>query len=311
MSLLLNLRHLEAALEVRRLGSISRTTEVVHLSQSAITQGLHKLERILEFDLFERSHSGLAATEMGHIFLTRAEKALVLLKNIDNVLARHSDTKIRGPIHRSLTVTQLRALMTVVEQSSYSVAARRLQLAQPTVHRAVQDVESVCGYKFFTKSPSGIEASWHAKQVARYIALFFSELSQGLEEVQEHFGQMTGRLRIGCLPLARTQMVPHAVMSLLEEFPEARVSLIEGPYNEQLHALLHGNLDVIVGALRFPPPSTNIAQKSLFPDHLSIVVRPGHPLENAGSMSAEKTAQPGLDSTPKRHSGARGFYPVL
>lgn len=282
---LLNLRHLAAALEVRRLGSISRATEKVHLSQSAITQGFCKLERALGFEMFIRSHDGLVPTETGEIFLRRVDQAIDFLREMDNVLSQRGKAK-SIQTYRSLTTTQLRALMTVVEQRSYTLAARRLKLSQPTVHRAVQDTESICGYKFFGKSPSGLEPTWHARQLARHIALFFSELSQGIEEVQEHEGRMTGRLRIGSLPLARTRMVPRAVAKLLEEFPEARVSIVDGPYNEQLAALLHGRLDLIVGALRDPPPSPDIVQSTLFKDTLNIVVRPGHPLENRGNISA-------------------------
>ncbi|MFK8050450.1 MAG: LysR family transcriptional regulator [Halioglobus sp.] len=281
---LLNLRHLAAALEVRRMGSISRATEKVHLSQSAITQGLGKLERELGFEVFSRSHDGLLPTEAGEIFLRRTELAIGFLKQMDNVLSQRGKGK-SAQIYRSLTTTQLRALMTVVEQKSYTFAASRLKLAQPTVHRAVQVTESICGYKFFGKSPSGLEPSWHARQLARYIALFFTELSQGIEEVHEHEGRMTGRLRIGSLPLARTHMVPRTVAKLLEEFPEARISIIDGSYNEQLPALLHGRLDVIVGALRDPPPSPDIVQKKLFQDSLNIVVRPGHHLEKRDGVS--------------------------
>jgi len=307
---LLNLRHLAAALEVRRLGSISRATEKVYLSQSAITQGLVKLERQLGFELFNRSHDGLIPTETGEIFLFRAEQAINFLCQMDNVLSQRDKGK-SVQIYRSLTTTQLRALMTVVEHSSYTLAARRLKLAQPTVHRAVQDAESICGYKFFEKSPSGLEPTWHARQLARYITLFFNELSQGIEEVQEHEGRMTGRLRIGSLPLARTRMVPRAVAKLLEDFPEARVSIIDGPYDEQLHALLHGRLDIIVGALRDPCPSTDIEQKKLFQDSLSIVVRPGHPLEKRGAVSPMELRDLGWiaprEDTPARAAFAHFF----
>lgn len=278
MTPLLNLRHLAAAVEINRLGSISRASYRVHLSQSAITQGLRKLERSLGFSLFNRSPKGLVATAVGAIFLRRVEQAIRFLRMMDTIAPGRGKEK-GTPLYRSLTTTQLRALMTVVDQSSYTLAARRLDLAQPTVHRAVQDMESVCGYRFFAKSPSGLEPTWHARQLARHIALFFSELSQGIDEVHEYEGRMTGSLRIGSLPLARTRMVPQAVTRLLEEFPEARVSIIDGPYNEQLHALLHGKLDLIIGALRSPAPSPDIVQKKLFRDSLDIVVRPGHPLE--------------------------------
>ncbi len=281
----LNLRHLTAALAIRQLGSISGAIDKVHLSQSAITQGLNRLETELGFRLFTRSHDGLTATEAGEIFLRRAQQAFEFLFSMDRVLPQRDKTR-PSRIYRSVTTKQLRALMTVVELGSYTLAARRLNLAQPTVHRAVQDMEAICGLHFFGKSPAGLEPTWHTRQLARYIALFFSELSQGIEEVQEHDGRMTGRLRIGSLPLARTRMVPRAVVTLLREFPEARVSIIDGPYNEQLHALLHGRLDLIVGALREPLPSPDIVQKRLFADSLNIVVRPGHPLEKRGVISA-------------------------
>lgn len=283
----LNLRHLAAALEIRRMGSISRAIDQVHLSQSAITQGLTKLERELGFSLFSRSQFGLIPTEVGEIFLRRTELAINFLRKMDNVLSQRDKAK-SAKTYRSLTTTQLRALMTVVEQGSYTLAAKRLNLAQPTVHRAVQDMASICGYNFFRKSPSGLEPTWHARQLARYITLFFTELSQGIEEVHEHEGRMTGRLHIGSLPLARTRIVPQAVAKLLIDFPEAKVSIIDGPYNEQLDALLHGRLDVIVGALRDPPPSPDIMQKKLFRDSLYVVVRPGHPLEKRRTLSARE-----------------------
>lgn len=284
---LLNLRHLAAALAVRQLGSISRATESIYLSQSAITQGLIKLERQLGFILFSRSHDGLAPTEAGKIFLRRAELAISFLLMMDNVSPGSNKGK-PTQIYRLLTTTQLRALMTVIEHGSYTLAARQLKLAQPTVHRSVQDMESVFGYKFFGKSPSGLEPTWHARQLARYIALFFTELSQGIDEVHEHEGRMIGRLSVGSLPLARTRMVPQAIAHLLNDFPEARIRIIDGSYNEQLHALLHGRLNVIVGALRKPEPSPDVVQKKLFRDSLSIVVRPDHPLEKSKALSAEK-----------------------
>ena len=306
MSLRINLRHLSAALEVRRLGSISRATEVVHLSQSAITQGIGKLEAELGFTLFDRSHEGLAATETGEIFLQRAQSAIGYLARMDNLLGRKT-TSTATPLYRSLTVSQLRALLAVVDEGSYTLAARRLQLSQPTVHRAAQEAESVCGHKLFNKSPSGVEPTWYARHLARYISLFFAELAQGIDEVEEHRGRITGRLRVGSLPLARTRMVPRAVVKLLADFPEARVSIIDGPYEEQLHALLHGRLDFIVGALRDPPPSPEIEQTLLFEDPLSIVFRPGHPLAQQKTLSARELRR--LDwIAPRENTPAREAF---
>jgi|TARA_B100000446_G_scaffold186828_1_gene214178 DNA-binding transcriptional LysR family regulator len=301
-----NLRHLAAALEISRHGSISRATKQIHLSQSAITQALAKLEKQLDLQLFTRSANGLFATDGGEIFLSRIERAFEWLKLVDGLIEQGSQRK-GTPLYRTFTTTQLRALITVVEQGNYTLAANRLHLTQPTVHRAVKELETVCNLRFFQRSPAGVEASWKARQVARYASLFFSELAQGIEEVNEHRGQMTGSLRVGSLPLARTRMVPQGVTRLLEEFPQARISIIDGPYEEQLHSLLHGQLDIIVGALREPSPSPDIEQKLLFSDPLYLVVRPEHPLADRAARDAEELRD--LDwIAPREHTPAREAF---
>ena len=305
-----NLRHLNAALAVWRLGSISRATEQVHLSQSAITQGLAKLEHDLGVTLFTRSATGLYATESGSVFLHRAERAINWLEAIDQASGLRASRGAQ-PLYRRLTSTQLRALISVVEQGSYSLAASLLRLTQPTVHRAVKELESACKQTLFRRSPAGVEPSWQARQMARYASLFFAEIEQGREEVGELQGLRAGRVRVGSLPLARAQLVPHAVTQLLREYPSASVSIIDGPYEEQLYSLLHGQLDVIVGALREPTPSPDIEQKLLFRDPLHIVVRPGHALtsrrpRNAGELRALDWIAP-RRNTPARETFSRFF----
>ncbi len=283
----LNLRHLIAALEVRNCGTIMAASEHVHLSQSAITQGLRKLETSLGFNLFDRNYDGLTPTAVGEIFLGRVEVAIQYLKNINRVLPPVRPSQSHA-VHRSLTMGQLRAFLAVVEHGSYTVAAGRMNLSEPTVHRAVQTAQTVCGFKFFRKSPAGLEPVWHTREMARLVALFFSELNQATDAVNEHQGQMSSALNIGSLPLARSRMIPQAVISLLTEYPDARVSITDGPYSEQLSSLLHGRLDLIVGALRDEPADVGISQHGLFEDPLKIVVRPGHKLEKRRKISAKE-----------------------
>lgn len=300
-----NLRHLTAALEIQRLGSINRAADSIHLTQSALTQAIKKLEHMLGFSLFERAATGLFPTEEGNIYLRRVARAFDQLYAIDK-LVQQRDAK-KSPVHRQITTAQLRAFLHVVEQGSYTLAAHRLALSQPTIHRAVKDFEVICGQTFFQRSPGGVEPGWQAKLIARHINLFFSELNQGLEEVDEHRGFLRGSLRIGSLPLSRTKMVPDAVLKLLAEFPDAGVSIIDGPYEELLHSLLSGRLDLIVGALREPPPSPEIVQELLFHDPLHLVFRPGHKLATQPKISANALRK--LDwVAPREHAPAREAF---
>src|SRR5690606_16152732 len=76
------------------------------------------------------------------------------------------------------------------------------------------------------------------------------------------------------------------------DYPDARIRLIDGPYNEQLAALRHGRIDFILGALRDPLPAADVEQELLFDDPLTIVVRSGHPFaENFDSAQDKLTPE--------------------
>ncbi|MGO4894440.1 LysR family transcriptional regulator [Flavobacterium sp. W21_SRS_FM6] len=299
-----NTRHLMCALKIKEFGTLSQAAQQICLSQSALTQGINKLETELGHVLFDRSHSGMQTTEVGERFLTRVSRAFEQLQEFSSILFGQDKAK-RSTFIRSVSTRQLRALIHIVELQSYTGAAVRLGLSQPTLHRSIKDLEHVCEQRLLQRSPTGVEPSWRAKQLRRYASLFFVELQQGVEEINETMGQMDGSLRVGSLPLARTDIVPLSVLQLNSEFPDARISIIDGPYSEQFNSLLHGQLDVIIGALRPLQAQQDMRQIHLFDDQLSIVVKADHLLANRQSISTAELQQ--LDwvapakSTPARH----------
>ncbi len=287
----MNLRHLIAALEIERLGSVSRAAEAIHLSQSAVSQGVSGLERSVAARLFTRSAGGMHPTALGALFLARVRRAVDWLRSLDRLAGQNADPRAgQNPreVHRLLSAAQLTALIAVVDTGSYTRAAARLGLAQPTVHRAIRQLEACYRLRLFRASPHGVDPIWQARRMARHCSLYFAELEQARAELNERRGIMAGALTIGSLPMARTHLVPRAVTSLLSEFPEVRVRIVDGPYEEQLHALLHGQVDVIVGALRHPPPAPDVVQEALFTDFLSIVYRAGHPLADSASIQPQR-----------------------
>lgn len=300
-----NLRHLHVIAEVARLGSISRASQAVHLSQSATTQAVLKLEQDIGEPLFHRSSTGILPTESGRLFLARVERALSHLTGFDK---RNSNSDGRfSPVYRSITTTQLKALIAVVETGGFSLAADRLGLAQPTVHRAAKDLERICGNPLFIRAAKGVDLTYRARQLAQLASLAFAEIQQGFEEIDEFNGRAQGQLRIGSLPLARTHLLPTSVTQLLVQYPEAKVSIMDGPYREQLNALLHGQLDCILGALRFPEPTLEIDQEALFEAPLSVIVRAQHPSLSRATPSMDELALLNWIAPAQGTPGRRSF----
>ena len=210
-------------------------------------------------------------------------------------------------MYRNVTASQLKALIAVVETGGFSLGARRLGLAQPTVHRAAKDLEGVCQCEFFRRAARGIEPTEAAQTMARFARLTFGEVRQAFEEVAELQGNTNSRVALGCLPLARSEFLPAVLTELLRRFPNAQVNILDGPYIEQLHALRYGQIDWLIGALRDPAPTGDIAQEKLFEQPLAVVVRPGHPMLAEQSPDARQLAK--LEWVVPRHlSPARSLF---
>lgn len=299
-----NLRHLYAACEAARQGSISRAANSVHLSQSAVTQGIARLEKMAGERLFERTGTGIYPTEAGRRFVVRVERAFQKLKGWQGEVDPGTEAE---PLYRRATSTQLRALVAVVESGGFSLAARELGRSQPSVYRAAKDLERLCGRELFRRTANAVEATPLARLMARSASLAFAEIRQGFEEIDELHGRMQGIVAVGSLPLARTSLLPMAITRLLARHPSARVKVVDGPYDELLHTLLHGGIDLVIGALRLPRPTNQVVQEPLFDDPLSIVVRRGHPL--LGARLPDVAALSRLDwIVPREGTPARDHF---
>lgn len=279
-----NLRHLAATAAVVQRGSISQAARAIHLSQPAITQAIAKLETALGNPLFERARHGMAPTPAGAQFAARISRAQDWLKAGERVFAN------APALHRLASTVHLRALIAAVEHRGFSSSARALGLAEQSIHRAIRDLEDLCGQKLFLRTPHGLDPTHEARALARAAGLAFAEIRQGMDEVREALGFMDGRIVIGCLPLARTHLLPASLTRLLAQFPEVQARVIDGPYSELLHGLRHGQIDLIIGALREPAPAADIRQDVCFSETLRIAVRAGHPILATPTPSPEQLA---------------------
>ncbi|NRP28102.1 HTH-type transcriptional activator CmpR [Marinobacterium sp. xm-d-420] len=286
-----NIRHLRVFIEVSNAGGISLAAERVFLSQPAMTQAIAKLERLLGVKLFERQSSGMYLTEAGGVWEARVNSAFAILRlGLADALSSMSNRRMETieRIMTQLTTTQLKALVAVTDAQNYSVAGRNLGVSQSSLHRSARELESLMGLSLFEKTSTGIAATRAAKVFSKSTKLAISEIHQGLQELSGlGDGREVGRMRIGSMPLARTSLLPKAINEFTKAYPGITLELVDGPYEDLLAHILQGDVDLLVGALRFPIPTSDIVQEELIAPPLAIVARKGHPALNIDQITRE------------------------
>ncbi|WP_114965486.1 LysR family transcriptional regulator [Alkalilacustris brevis] len=284
-----NLRHLRAFILTAEFRSVKRAAEAVHLSQPAVTQAIGKLEARFGVDFFYRCKTGMYLTNYGEAFCRRISRAL---REIDRACAESDDLMqdvAESTISRMVSTAQLRTIIAIADQGNFTLAARALGVSQPSVQRTARSLEHLLGSRLFSRSRLGVGLSPRGERFARGAKLAIREIELAFDDLEHMRDHKVGRISIGANPLARACIVPLAVTRLLNRYPDVHIRIIEGAYKDLIRGLWVGDLDVVVGALRSPPPLPDLDEQQLFTDSQSVVVRHGHPLTRLNRVTLSDT----------------------
>lgn len=301
----LNMRHLRAVVAVASCGTLSAAALQVALSQPALTQGLAKLERALGSLLFERLPEGMRPTRAGAILAMRVATAMRLLADAMQAIRSKGGARGFACADVLLTMSQIRAMSSIGREGGYVVAARAIGVSQAAVHGAIRDIERLIGATLVERRGRGIALTDCGAGLARACRLVLREIAVALDEIATSRGEDRGAIAIGTMPLAQAWLLPIAIERFRAIEPHVSFRVAGGSHSELIEPLRDGEFDMLVGALRDPPPGPDIVQEPLLIDELAIVGRAAHPQFQGGarldlrSMATRSWLAP-LPGTPLR-----------
>lgn len=263
----LNIQQLRVFKAVAKTANISRAAEAVHLSQSATSRAISGLEKELGVELFVRTTQGVERTLAGDLLLRRTRRAFAQLERglsilpSNNVVPRARINHIRN--------SHLRNLIAVSQHENFSVAARHLNIAQSTVHKSLSDLQQALGSTLFIVHNNRVLLENSGERLTRSAKLAFVELEYARQDIAEIRGDTGGKLRVGALPLALSDLVPSAVAQLIRLYPDIDVSIEVASYDRHVKRLIDGEIDILISALR-SAENPLVKEVKLFEDEFSI-----------------------------------------
>lgn len=274
-----NLRHLKVFLAVVETSSVTKAAAICHISQPAVTQAISKVERVFGTALFKRTPQGLFTTVAGDALARRVRRAF---RYLDPAL-----TELSPRLRTVATFSQLEAFIAVREAQNFTLAAKRIGLAQPTVHRAITQLEREAARPLFERTSYGVIATRAAQSLAQAARLAFAELAQAEVDLADTLSEEAGKIVVGALPLSRSFVLPRAIAAFRALRPKTPIHVVEGPYVDLLAGLRRGEIDFLIGALRDPLPIDDVEQRPLFNDTLVVMAGNDHPLASQETISIE------------------------
>ncbi|HKD54225.1 MAG TPA: LysR substrate-binding domain-containing protein [Steroidobacteraceae bacterium] len=181
-------------------------------------------------------------------------------------------------ITRKFRLRHVELVAEIYGSRSILKASRRLNLSQPTVTKALQDVERTLGVSLFTRTNRGLEPTPYGEIFARHAKIVLAQLRHAAEELENLRAGYSGKVTVGTLLAASASILPDAIALLKKERPGVAISVVVGTYDILVPSLLVGDLDMVLGRMPEQGRSRALVYEDFYTEPICLVVRHGHPL---------------------------------
>jgi len=181
-------------------------------------------------------------------------------------------------IDTHLSASHLRLVVAIVEERCLVGAAKRLNMTQPAVTKALQAAEHQLGVPLFTRTSNGMVPTIYGYALASRARLVLTQLRSAVREINDLREGTGGRIVVGTLLAASAVLLPAAIAQLRDRCRKVVVTVVEGTNDLLIPSLRRGDVDLVVGRLPFSTDFADLQQEVLFVDAACIVVRTQHPL---------------------------------
>jgi LysR family tcuABC transcriptional regulator len=145
-----------------------------------------------------------------------------------------------------IALRQIRAIIAVCEEGSFTRAAARENATQSGISQHVAAAERTLGVKLFERSATGVTPTPAGQRYYKRCIEAVGQLANATEEVRGFATRVSGDLRIGLIPtLTRAALAP-ALAEFKSLHPDVRLHIVEGYSGWLTDMVLADELDFAV-----------------------------------------------------------------
>ncbi len=176
-----------------------------------------------------------------------------------------------------MELRHLRYFVAVAEDLSFTKAAARLLLAQPSLTRQIHNLEDEIGVRLLNRSKSRVALTEEGRSFLVDARRILSLATESIQTVQRLSRGESGELNIAYLPNFDFALLPETLRAFRVAFPRIALNLFDMPPAEQFRALEARKIDLGYVGLR-PPAAVDLHCESIARHRIVAVLPARHPL---------------------------------
>jgi len=182
---------------------------------------------------------------------------------------------------------RIRYFLAVARTGSFSKAAERVHVSQPSLSQQISKLEDEVGGSLFLRSRDGVTLSELGQALLPHAQAIMTEVKSTEEFLDRSGREILGPIRIGAIPTIAPYRLPQALQRITQHYPEAQFRLVEDTTDSLIERLRTGAIDF---ALMSPPTrlDDDADHQLLMQDELLLTLPEGHRLSDAKQVGLKQ-----------------------
>jgi LysR family transcriptional regulator, hydrogen peroxide-inducible genes activator len=182
-----------------------------------------------------------------------------------------------------MEINQLRYVCAIAETSSFSRAAERCQVAQPSLSQQVLKLEKDLGAKLFDRLGRSVRLTEAGRAFLPHARSILTQMETARSSVADKCADVRGSVAVGVIPTIAPYLMPRYTTAFAKKYPEAKLRIVE----ETTPVLIEGlrDLSIDLAILALPLRHKDLELFPLRTEPLFAVLPKDHPRAAAESLA--------------------------
>lgn len=171
----------------------------------------------------------------------------------------------------------------VARYLSIREAARRLDVASSAVTRQVAQLEDALGIALFIRERRRLKLSPAGEILYRHARRLVAPTEAAVSELEMLRGIKSGTVRIASAESVGLSFLPRLITDFGRRYPRLHLDVAVASSSQIIELLVEERIDIGFGFIAGPPRQIDVAFRRDV--RIGVVMRPGHPLAEAGPLT--------------------------
>ena len=144
---------------------------------------------------------------------------------------------------------QLRYVCAIAETGSFSRAAERCQVAQPSLSQQVLKLEEDLGARLFDRLGRSVRLTEAGRAFLPHARSILSQMETARSSVVDKSADVRGSVSVGVIPTIAPYLMPRYTTTFAKKYPEAKLRIIEETTPILIESLRDLSIDLAILAL--------------------------------------------------------------